>query len=124
MAKPSGDLANLMVQALGPDGLNKNDEAVKLYLDLLEQIKKDDRLEKEDRELYVSDIRYTLSGVFIDLKQVELAETLGVHESQVSRDERNEYFGITVERAARIFDVLGVEITTRVAKLPQLAKSA
>jgi transcriptional regulator with XRE-family HTH domain len=28
------------------------------------------------------------------LTQRQLAETLGVHESQVSRDERNEYHGI------------------------------
>jgi len=42
--------------------------------------------------------------------QRELAEHLGVHESQVSRDERNEYHGVTVERANRILEVLGVEI--------------
>jgi ribosome-binding protein aMBF1 (putative translation factor) len=42
------------------------------------------------------------------LNQRELAEQLGVHESQVSRDERNEYHGITVERASRVLDALGV----------------
>jgi ribosome-binding protein aMBF1 (putative translation factor) len=61
--------------------------------------------------------------IALGLSQRELAEKLGVHESQVSRDERNEYFGVTVERAARILDVLGVEMTTRV-KMPSLAKSA
>ena len=44
------------------------------------------------------------------LTQRELALRLGVHESQVSRDERHEYHGITVERAARILDVMGVEL--------------
>ncbi|MFA6033489.1 MAG: helix-turn-helix transcriptional regulator [Myxococcota bacterium] len=44
------------------------------------------------------------------LTQRELAERLGVHESQVSRDERNEYHGITVERASRILDELGVHL--------------
>lgn len=44
------------------------------------------------------------------MSQRELAERLEVHESQVSRDERNEYHGVTVERANRILDVLGVEI--------------
>jgi hypothetical protein len=34
----------------------------------------------------------------------ELARRLGVHETQVSRDERNEYFGITLERAAKILE--------------------
>ncbi|MDB5322992.1 MAG: transcriptional regulator [Phycisphaerales bacterium] len=61
--------------------------------------------------------------IALGLSQRELAEKIGVHESQVSRDERNEYFGVTVERAARILDALGVEMTTRV-KMPSLAKSA
>jgi hypothetical protein len=34
-------------------------------------------------------------------------------ESQVSRDERNEYHGITVERVSRILDALGVQLTSR-----------
>lgn len=62
--------------------------------------------------------------VAMGLSQRELAEKLGVHESQISRDECNEYYGITVERAARILDALGVETKTRVEKIPQLAKSA
>lgn len=48
------------------------------------------------------------------LSQRELAERLEVHESQVSRDERNEYRGITMERAERVLEALGVELTTRV----------
>lgn len=44
------------------------------------------------------------------VSQRELADRLGVHESQVSRDERNEYHGVTVERANRILEALGVEI--------------
>jgi len=58
------------------------------------------------------------------LSQRELADRLGVHESQVSRDERNEYSGITVDRANRILEALGVEITTRVKKVPALARLA
>jgi DNA-directed RNA polymerase specialized sigma subunit len=42
--------------------------------------------------------------------QRELAELLGVHESQVSRDERHEYYGISVDRVQAILDVLGVEV--------------
>jgi DNA-directed RNA polymerase specialized sigma subunit len=48
------------------------------------------------------------------MSQRELAEKLGVHESQVSRDERNEYHGLTVQRAARILDVLGARLTSHV----------
>lgn len=40
--------------------------------------------------------------------QRELAVRLGVHESQVSRDERNAYSGVTLERAAKVLDVIGV----------------
>ena len=48
------------------------------------------------------------------VSQRELARRLGVHESQVSRDERNEYFRITLERAVRILDALKVRLRTSV----------
>ena len=48
------------------------------------------------------------------MTQRHLAERLGVHESQVSRDERNEYHHITLERATRILEALGVEIRSKV----------
>jgi ribosome-binding protein aMBF1 (putative translation factor) len=48
------------------------------------------------------------------ISQRELAKRLSVHESQVSRDERNEYFGITLERAVRILDALNVRLHTKV----------
>jgi transcriptional regulator with XRE-family HTH domain len=41
--------------------------------------------------------------------QRKLAEELGVSEAQVSRDERNDYQGITQERRARILEALGVD---------------
>jgi DNA-directed RNA polymerase specialized sigma subunit len=44
------------------------------------------------------------------LTQRELAERLGVSEAVVSRDERNEYHGVTVERAQRILDALSVTV--------------
>ncbi len=40
--------------------------------------------------------------------QKELAQELGVSDAQVSRDERNEYYGVTVERAQRILEVMGI----------------
>ena len=48
------------------------------------------------------------------ISQRELAKRLNVHESQVSRDERNEYFGITLERAIKILEALNVRLHTRV----------
>jgi DNA-binding Xre family transcriptional regulator len=56
----------------------------------------------------------TALRIFKGMSQRELAERLGVHESQVSRDERNEYHGITVDRANRILDAIGVELHTHV----------
>lgn len=54
------------------------------------------------------------------LSQRELASRLGVHESQVSRDERNEYFGITIERAGKVLNALGAKVKTTV-ETPLLA---
>jgi transcriptional regulator with XRE-family HTH domain len=44
------------------------------------------------------------------LSQKELAERLGVSEAQVSRDERNEYAKVGVDRAQSILDALGVSL--------------
>ena len=48
------------------------------------------------------------------LTQRELAARLGVSEAVVSRDERNEYHGITVERAQRVLDALDASVVTHV----------
>ena len=55
------------------------------------------------------------------LTVAQLAERLGVHETQVSRDERNEYHGVTLERANRNLEALGVEVRTVVEKLGKVA---
>jgi DNA-directed RNA polymerase specialized sigma subunit len=52
------------------------------------------------------------------LSQRELAEKLGVSEAQVSRDERNEYHGITVNRAQRVLDAMNETLTSRVEDKP------
>jgi DNA-directed RNA polymerase specialized sigma subunit len=46
------------------------------------------------------------------LSQREFADRLQVSEAAVSRDERNEYHGITVERAQRVLDALDASTTT------------
>ena len=43
--------------------------------------------------------------------QKELAQHLGVSEAQVSRDERNEYHGIKVDRAQAILEAMGLHFT-------------
>lgn len=52
--------------------------------------------------------------IFQGLSQRDLAERLGVHESQVSRDERNDYFGVTVERLKKIVQALGARLKVEV----------
>jgi hypothetical protein len=52
--------------------------------------------------------------IAMNMTQRDLAARLEVSESQVSRDERNEYHGITLERAVRVLDALGVELHSRV----------
>jgi len=56
------------------------------------------------------------------MTQRDLAEKLGVHETQISRDERNEYHGVTVERASRILDVLEADVRTTVRRVGVTAK--
>ena len=58
------------------------------------------------------------------ISQRELAKRLGVHESQVSRDERNEYFGITLERAIKVLDALNVKLHTKVEMGPPIQELA
>lgn len=58
--------------------------------------------------------------IFAGISQRELAKRLGVHESQISRDERNEYRTITVERANRILEAIG-EVELRSTMRPKAA---
>lgn len=49
------------------------------------------------------------------LTQKDLAKCTGVTEAQVSRDEKNEYHGISIDRAQKIIKIFGVNIETKVA---------
>jgi DNA-binding XRE family transcriptional regulator len=44
----------------------------------------------------------------LDMSQKEFAKELGVSEAQLSRDETNEYHGITVEKAQRILETFNI----------------
>lgn len=70
----------------------------------------------------LTDMGRTLIGLRIanGLTQRELAEKLGVDESQVSRDERNEYHNITLDRAQKVIEAMGEKVIVQLAdKLPR-----
>lgn len=52
---------------------DKNDEAAKVYLDVIDRVERDGRLEKDEKQEYVDEYRYALSGIYIDLGSVEKA---------------------------------------------------
>ena len=94
------------------------DPILSFHLQLEEEVQSYERLKRGEFD-ELSDLR-GLGHLLISLRvargltQRELAERLGVHESLVSRDERNEYHGITLDRAARILDALGFELRSTV----------
>jgi DNA-directed RNA polymerase specialized sigma subunit len=67
------------------------------------------------------DIGRVLVGLRIarGLTQRQLAELMSVSESQVSRDERNDYHGITLERAQRIVRALQGKVRVQVEVLDE-----
>lgn len=107
-----------------PEKVNRLMEPVESFLPQLEEdVAEYERLKRgEIGEL--TDLRQ-LGRFLIKLRiargltQRQLAERLRVHESLVSRDERNEYHGITSERAARILEAMGAQIQGKVILLPQ-----
>lgn len=52
--------------------------------------------------------------IALNLTQKEFAEKTGVSEAQVSRDEINEYHGITLDRAQKIIDALGIHFKAEI----------
>ena len=104
---------------LSPEELKRVlDPMESFHLQLVEEVQSYEKLKRgEFGEIHnLRGLGQLLIGLRIaqGLSQRALADRLGVHESQVSRDERNEYFNITLERAAKILDALNVELITTV----------
>jgi ribosome-binding protein aMBF1 (putative translation factor) len=104
---------------LAPDEVKRVlDPMRSFHLQLQEEVESYERLKRGEFE-EIRNLR-GLGHMLIALRiargisQRQLAERLDVHESQVSRDERNEYHGITLDRAARVLDALGVELRSMV----------
>ncbi len=104
------------------------------HLQLEEEVESYERLKRGDlgELLNLHGLGRTLVAlrIALGLTQRELARRLGVHESQVSRDERNEYHGIVVERATRILDALDVRLRSAFeqpvvgGEVPELGRAA
>lgn len=84
------------------------------HLQLKEEVESYERLKRGDlgelMNLHGLGQMLVALRIAAGITQRELAKRLGVHESLISRDERNEYHGITVERASKVLDALGVKL--------------
>ena len=109
--------------ALGPDEIERAMEpAMSFHAQLVEEVGWYERVCRRDFETIhsLTAIGRLLIAARITngLTQQELAERLGVSPAQVSRDERNEYRGITVDRAQLILDSLGEKLSARLDEKP------
>ena len=113
--------ARLKAEGLDAESIDRVIDPIEsFHLQLREEVESYERLRKG----IVEEVHnlHGLGRVLIGLRvargmsQKDLAARLSVHESQVSRDERNEYHGFTIERASRILDALGADLASRVAE--------
>ena len=105
----------LETEGLEPDALERAlDPITSFHLQLEEEVRAYERLKRGELGEVVN--LHGLGRMLVALRitkgmtQAELARLLDVHESQVSRDERNEYHGVTVDRASKILEALDVEL--------------
>ena len=108
---------------LRPDEVERAMEpAHSFHAQLVEEVEWYERVRRRDFETIhaISAIGRLLIAARIanGLTQQELADRLEVSATQVSRDERNEYHGITIERAQLILDRLGERVSARLDEKP------
>ncbi len=111
--------AELKAMGLGPAEIKRALDPMRSFHEQLkEEVQSYERLKRGefDEVLNLRGLGQLLVSLRVarGLTQRQLAERLGVHETQVSRDERNKYHGITLERAARVLDALEVEVHSRI----------
>jgi len=87
------------------------DPMLSFHQQLVEEIEWYENVKRQQFEkiLSLNEIGRLLIALRIasNLSQNDLAKCLSVPESQVSRDERNEYHGISIERSQKILEVFG-----------------
>jgi hypothetical protein len=103
---------------LGPGEVKRAlDPLRSFHMQLAEEVESYERLKRGDMgeltNLHGLGRMVIALRIALGFTQRKLVERLGVRESQVSRDERNEYHGITVERVSRTLDALAVQLTSR-----------
>ncbi len=98
--------------------------ALSFHAQLVEEVQYYERIKRGDFEALtnLSDLGRILIGlrIYRGISQSELARKLSVSEAQVSRDERNEYHGISVEKAQKVINALDITLETRVKHIPPL----
>ncbi len=104
---------------LSPEEIERGMEPLlSFHAQLVEEVEWYERIRERDFTILsnLSNLGRLLIALRIanGLTQRELARRLEVNESQISRDERNEYYGITLEKALRILEALGETVETRV----------
>lgn len=120
--------AHLRQQGLKPQEARKAMEPLQAFhLQLTEEIAAYERLRRGqfDDVLNFQGLGQLLVALRIasGLTQKQLAERLHVDEAVVSRDERNEYHNVGIEKAQRILNAMGVRLRTSV-ELPLATAAA
>jgi ribosome-binding protein aMBF1 (putative translation factor) len=120
--------AGLKRQGLSRDQIRKALEPIQAFhIQLMEEVAAYERLRRGEFQdlLNLRGFGQLLVSLRISLglSQRELAKRLEIDEAQVSRDERNEYHNIGIDRAQRILEVMGVTLRT-VVKPTRRTKAA
>lgn len=98
------------------------DMAIEPLLSFHEQLKEEvEYYEKIKRGSFNPIYKFTDIGknliafrIYINMTQAELARRLEVSEAQVSRDERNEYYGATAEKIEAVMNAMGMRATINI----------
>ncbi len=87
-------------------------------LQLREEVEEYERLKRGQFEplMNLNGIGHMLVAlrIYKGMKQKELAEKLGIKEAQVSRDERNEYHGASIDKIQKVLNALGAKLKSEI----------
>ena len=97
------------------------DPLVSFTLQLKEEVAEYEKLKRGQFDPFVNleGLGRTLIAlrIYKGMSQKDLADKLGVSEPQVSRDERNEYHGASIEKVQRVLDALNVKIESKLGDI-------